>query len=142
MCLPGIIDSEILSGIFGAGSRCLHSFSNKQTSLQTHTAPIILAETRDPRLLSMKEGRHSERLQPGLSFPFWGPVAQRAISTGWSRLESGQSLPCHVLPISISGCLLTHSNAPNSRPPSPSLAESNKGLCRALENFLGKKERR
>jgi len=124
MCLPGIIDSEILSGIFSAGSRCLYSFSNKQTSLKMYTTPVTFTdrptETRDPRFLSMNVG--SQRVQAQRVPAAWAfsslsvslGTAQRDISTGCSGLKSGQSQPCHVLSISIPGCLPTQSKALNS----------------------------
>lgn len=124
MCLPGIIDSEILSGIFSAGSRCLYSFSNKQTSLKMHATPVILTdrptETRNPRFLSMNVGsRCVQARRAAAAWAFFSlsmslGTAQRDISTGCSTLKSGQSLPCHVLCISILGCLLTQSKALNS----------------------------
>lgn len=146
MCLPGIIDSEILSGIFSAGSRCLYSFSNKQTSLKMHATPIILTDhptqTRDPRFLSMNVGSQcvqAQRVPAAWAFSSLSVslgTAQHDLSTGCSALKSGQSLPCHMLCISILGCLLTQSKALNSH--SLSLTESNKGLCQALDNFLEK----
>lgn len=130
MCLPGIIDSEILSGIFSAGSRCLYSFSNKQTSLKMHTAPIILTgcptESGDPSFLSMNMGSQCAQAQRAAAAQAFSSLsvslgtAQHDISTGCSTLKSGWSLPCHVLCISILGCLLTQSKALNSHSLSPS----------------------
>lgn len=124
MCLPGIIDSEILSGILSAGSCCFYSFSNKQTSLKMHTTPIILTdrptETRDLRFLSMNVG--SQCVQAQRAPAAWAfslllvslGTDQHDISTGWSSPKSGQSLPHHMLCISMLGCLLTQSKALNS----------------------------
>lgn len=99
MCLPGIIDSEILSGIFSAGSRCLYSFSNKQTSLKMHATPIILTDhptqTRDPRFLSMNVG--SQCVQAGLSLPFRCHLAPLSMTLAQDVARWSQDRACPAI---------------------------------------------
>lgn len=152
MCLPGIIDSEILSGIFSTGSCCLYSFSNKQTSLRMQMTPIILTdctqETRDHRFYQwtwaasvcrQSECRQSECLKPGLSLPFRCHLAPLSMTLAQDVAHWSQDRACPAM------CYASTSWAafwPNARHWTPtlslSLAESNKGLCQALDNFLEK----
>lgn len=146
MCLPGIIHSEILSGIFSTGSCCLYSFSNKQTSLKkadnSNYSNRLYTRGQGSQILSMSTG--SLRVQAEKQPAAWAlsplsvslGTAQGDISTGCSMLKSGQSLFCHMSRINILSCLLTQCKALNSH--SLSLADSNKGLCQALDNFLEK----
>lgn len=145
MFLPGIIDTGRLPGIFSIGSRCLYSFSNKQTGLEMHMPPITLTDrstgTNDPRfyqwMWAASARRHRSTSSRALSSLLVSlGTAQHDMSTGCSTLKSGQSLLCHMLCISILGSLLTQSKALNSH--SLSLTESNKGPCQALDNFLEK----
>lgn len=108
MCLPGIIDSEILSGIFSASSCCLYSFSNKQTSLKKQTTPITLPdciqEARDHRFYQWTWAacacRQSNSLQPGLSLPSQCHLALLRVTLAqdvvcWSQ-DRACSAICHA----------------------------------------------
>lgn len=70
-------------------------------------------------------------------------AARHDISTGCSTMKPGRSLLCHMLCISISGCLLTQSKALDSHSLSPS-QKSLRGCAELLrtswKNSLGKQQ--